>query len=146
MHDLIPGLSCVLVIVGWAVISRSMSRRERQKDIRTLLSEIRILVLQIEEEAHDYHASAALNSEKKAMVIKRDLKRLGCIVSTLKQLNAKFDLGTELNEFRQIITGRDFESKERKERSYNDAIFVEISEAAVKLTSSMETMYARSYS
>lgn len=146
MHDLIPVLSWLLVIGGWAFVSRSIGRRERQKEIRALLSEIRTLVLQIEEKAHSYLASAALNSGNQAMVIKRDLKRLGGMVSTLKQLNTKFDLSNELNEFRQIITGRDFESSERKERPYNDAIFLEVSEAAVKLTSAMETMYADSYS
>ena len=146
MRDLASIFSWFLIIFGWFFVSRNIDGRERRKETRALLSEIRILVLQIEDKAHEYHASVAFNSEKNAMMIKRDLKRLGGIISALKGLNAKFNLSNELHEFRQIITGRDFESKERKERLYNDAIFVEISEAAVKLTSAMEAMYARSYS
>lgn len=136
----------LVIVIGWRFISRDNDRRERRKEVRALLTEIRSAILSVEAEAYEYWGMPATGSEKVARKIKRDLKHLAGMVMTLKGLNPKFDLDNLLNKYRQDLTGSDFEGSSRPARPSNDGLFVEISQSAVELTSAMNEFFRQSYS
>lgn len=139
-------ISWLVIVIGWRFISRDNDRRERRKEVRALLTEIRSAILSVEAEAYEYWGMPATGSEKVARKIKRDLKHLAGMVTTLKGLNPKFDLDNLLNKYRQDLTGSDFEGLVRPARPSNDGLFVEISQSAVELTSAMNEFFRQSYS
>ena len=141
-----PAIGWAVLFGGWYFLSRDNDRRERRKEVRALLNEIRNSILSVEDQAYEYYNTHAQASQKLARKIKRDLKHLAGMITTLKNLNPNFDLDNLFNQYRQNLTGHDFESAARTERSPNDALFAEISESAVQLTSAMETMFQKSYS
>lgn len=102
-----PAIGWIVLIIGWHVISRGNDRRERRKEVRALLNEIRSAILKVEEEAYEYYGLHAQVSQKSARNIKRDLKHLAGMITTLSSLDPKFDLDSLFNEYRQNLTGHD---------------------------------------
>lgn len=140
-----PAVGWGIVIIGWIYVARDNDAREQRKEVRALLNEIGKYIMEIEELAYKYYALPASSSQEEGKRLKRDIKRLASRISTLKNINKEFDLNIELNDYRQVITGRDFDTSHRPERMHNDAIYHEISDSAVKLNNAMENLYAKSY-
>lgn len=140
-----PAIGWLIAIAGWRYVARDNDARQRRKEIRALLNDIGRYIEDIEALAYKYYAISAVESHEQGKFLKRDIRRLASRISTLKSLDNNFNLDSELNEYRQVTTGRDFESSSRAERSHNDAIYIEISESALKLTNAMEKLYADSY-
>lgn len=138
-------ITWLLVIFGWFVVSRSNDRRETRKELRALVDAIRKATIEIETAAHEYFRVEAASSGHQGMILRRDILRLSGLLTTLKAADPRFDIGQSLMEFRQTITGGDFDSAERKARVPADRLFLEISSAAQTLLENLESAFAQAY-
>lgn len=140
-----PILQLIVIVIGWFVFSKDNNRRERRKEIRALLNEIRAKISEIEALALSYYCSHPENSIPTGMKIKQELQRLGNLGTLCLRLNPAFSISTEIMHFRQKVTGGDFESVDRKKRTEDHELFIVITQAGIALTYALEDAFARAY-
>jgi hypothetical protein len=141
-----PAVSWALVIAGWFVVSRDHNKREKRKEIRgelqTLHSHIRI----IESEAHAYLvAQNDPSNSARAAKIKRDLKRLSTDLSRICAGDCRRAVSAQLVDFRQAVTGSDFESAARTPCNHDSVRLAEVAAAADELMSGLDNWFCSKY-
>ena len=57
----------LVIVIGWRFISRDNDRRERRKEVRALLTEIRSAILSVEAEAYEIRAFCTRHTTSLAM-------------------------------------------------------------------------------
>jgi hypothetical protein len=145
MKVVVPVVQMLVVVVGWKIVSKGNDKRERRKEVRSLLNEIRAKVLEIEGQALDYYRLAPSKSVALGTSIKQNLKHVGMLSTTIVKFHENFDLSSQLMLFRQKVSGQDFETATRQIRQADDRLFVEISSAATDLIDQMESIYSSTY-
>jgi hypothetical protein len=143
-----PLLTLATVIVGWAWVSKDNNKRESRKELRANLNEIRELVLSIEATARTYLQRPPTDEETHHLgfQIRRDLQHLAGRLATLKAWNETFVFDNEMLGYRSCITGKDFDTKARKARAFDDQLFLEICNSGQNLIDTIERAFAEKYS
>jgi hypothetical protein len=123
-------VSWVLVAIGWHVVSKGNDKRERRKEIRSLIDRVRDTATGLEALANEYYQKAPSDAVHIGWNIKRDLARLAGHLTALEALCKKkprFDFDGQQLALKQAITGGDFESSARTARLPADPLFPKIS-------------------
>lgn len=135
----------LVVVVGWVVVSRGNDKREKRKEIRTLLNEIRQMVNQVEVRAIEYYQLTPEDTRDLAVQLKQQLKQISTLTTTVTKLSSSFELSDQVADLRKKVTGQDFDSATRVPRKGNDTLFGEIAIAAAELIDSMENVFSATY-
>ncbi len=140
-------VSWALVIVGWFIVSRDHNRRVRRSEIRKVMDEMNVLIMQIESIARGYWLTdgAADTAKMAALNLKRQLKHLANKKNILQRTNEGFKLENSMKLFRQALTLGDFESRTRKALQDNDPRFDEINNFGVEFIDNIEASFERIY-
>ena len=141
-----PVVQWGLIIFGWLVVSRDNDRREQRKEIRSMLNDISKLIIDIQDDAHSYYVSSPdSTSSFKELKIKEKIQRLERMIDIVGQQKAGFKKKKELISFRRLVTGRQFESKERTALPSEHRLHLEISASAKDLILSLESKFQTAY-
>jgi hypothetical protein len=140
-----PAIGWLVAIVGWVIVSRSNDKRETRKELRAFVDAVRDLVAVIEDKAYEYYQTEHGASQSLALGLKRDIARLAGVLNILKAANGCFSHEEEMKAFRQAVTGKDFESREREVCAASDRLFLEISTAAQDVIEVVEAAFAKAY-
>lgn len=136
-----PYLPLAMTVLGWMVVSWDHDRRQRRKDVRDRIGIVQELVAKIIDLATRHYVSDpdSTESAKTARDVKFELRRLGHEVQMCYQLSgSRCDAGSELVNFRKLLTGRDFESKGRVQRLDADPLFESMQAAGFALVSALD--------
>lgn len=142
----IAAVQLLMVALGWRVVSRENDKREKRKEIRSILNEVRQLLTQVEMRAIEYYRIEPEKSKDLAIQIKQQIKQIATLVTMVTRLSTKFDLSEAMMEFRSAVTGGDFESANRPLRSSDDQLFAQISLTSAELLNLMEEIFSSIYS
>lgn len=134
----------VIIVIGWLWNNHQSNVRESRKELRSSLDIINKEINLIHEKAAEYFTSPAENSEKLAYEIKSSQQKLVTKIERLQIIHNDYFKHKELIKFMDVITGGDFEEKNRKERKYSDLtdnLLIEILYSANTLIDLLENDY-----
>ena len=136
----------IFAAIGWNIISRGNDKREQRKELRALLNEIRMLTTQIETKVIEYYSLEPFKSREVAVQVKRLLKQVATLATTVARYDHRYDVSQHVAELRMKATGGDFESAARQPTKDDDNLFNEIAAAGMQLIDELESTFARRYS
>ncbi len=117
-------ISAFLTIIGWFVVANQNDKRERRRDIKEHISELRQRCINIRLHSTEYWLGATGTSRKlSAENLKAEINSLSRLSNTVATAGLKFESGELVANVRSIATGGKFEVKGRR-RSIEDEIRV----------------------
>lgn len=120
------GLAAAVAVVGWIIVERFARARERRADLRALTNSFRDTIDDILSDASAYYQMAGTAPEAGALAIsiKSKLSLLPEQLAVLADAGLPIEVGDQMKQFRQAITGGEFESAGRKPSQAGSQIFV----------------------
>ena len=135
-----------LIIVGWLYNNHQSNVRESRKELRASLNNIEQEIHEIQLKALEYYITKVSDSDKLAFEIKAGQDRLVTKIERLEKLHKGYFKTDSLVDFLDVITGGDFEEKNREIRSYSsesDNLLIEISHSADDLINCLEDDFCK---
>ncbi len=138
---ILPVIPFGLTIVGWVLLSRQADRRERRKDIRDLINDVRDRLFQIEQRTAEYAHTKQSDTKVTVLAaqIKADIQAIPQLINGVIKAGLPFKRWDLLGELRQAATGGDFDTKDRKVGDSNRMTLVGI--AATNLSVALDDVY-----
>lgn len=140
------GAIFIAAINAWFRQQGETKNRTRQ-EIATSVAEIKRLVSEIESDARMYYelSGADPNALRLAAVIKSNIHRLGTQAHVCSRQFPGCVLPTRVKQFRQAVTGGDFDGHLRTQKLPNDPVFDQISAAARNIELDLDSSYQKHF-
>lgn len=134
------GLAAAVAIVGWIIVERFARARERRADLRALTNSFRDTIDDILSDATKYYQIAGGTPEAGALAIsvKSKLALLPEQLAVLSDAGLPMEVGDQLKQFRQAITGGEFESAGRLPSEAGSQIFVNMAASGQHLNRAVQ--------
>lgn len=132
------------------MVSGGNDRRERRKEVRSVLNDVNKRIETLHQNAIKYFMTDPVDTaecEKLALGIIDDMDRLSTLVSVvLPGLQKTFkNASGPIRKFRQAVTGGNFQSKARAITPPTDPLYAAIANAEKQLIVALEQTFASSY-
>lgn len=127
-------------MVGWLIVERFARERERRADLRALTLSFRDTIDDVLADATKYYqiAGSAPESGALAISIKSKLALLPEQLSVLADASLFIEVGDQMKQFRQAVTGGQFESTLRAPSSAGSEIFVSMAASGQHLNRAVQ--------
>jgi len=137
----------LLVIVGWIVVWRGQNWQQHRREVRELIAKIGETSHSVEEKAQRYLTLPGDDKEAAtlAVAIKRDFKHLSGQLRRLQLTWPSVSYLDRLIEFRQTVTGGDFETRDRQALDVNSIRAFDASTAADELLGELEQQFVAEF-
>lgn len=135
-----------IVVVGWWIVSSQTDKRERRKEIRAIVEDLRKTILEIREDTVEYYGtenkiSVGSLSDK----IKLNFLLVSQYLLLLKNAGMVLNVSAELIALRKTATGGFFESKDFHKQTENPKWLSSLCSESVELILAIEKAYFRSF-
>ncbi len=147
VQTLAPPLQLALIVLGWVWIAKDNDKRERRKEVRALIVELKTHLIELEENARKYFTNEPdATASLLASQIKRDLRRVDSNLEVLRRASGGIIAHAEMIEVRQAITLRgDFDGAARKAIQPTHELLGDIGASINKLCAKLEDEFTLKY-
>jgi len=143
---LAPIVAWLLVIGGWILVRHDNNARENRHELRSKIDDMIKDIQELEISTHEYYMANADDKTPLAQVaIKRKQTSLEKRVNRLKTSSVGFQDLKTISDYRNELTGGDFEQLDRRAKDSSNKKMMEISLAASALIDYLESEYERLY-
>lgn len=142
--DWLPWAAPVVTVLGWMVANHQANKRERRKELRSLLDSARRQLVELTAKARQY-----LAEDRRSDEVEADIKALlGLLEVDLERVPGYKD-DTELvravARFADAATGGGFESSDKRASGPASAEAQELAAACVNLLGNMERRFRKTF-
>ncbi len=144
--SLAPALIAAGVVVfGWWIVERFARARERRADLRALTNSFGDAIDGVLSDATKYYQTEGVSAEAVAlaMSIKSKLSLISEQITVLRDAGLNIEVSDQLKQFRQAVTGGEFESATRGALQGNQQIFVSMAAAGQNLDRAVQLAFYR---
>jgi predicted nuclease with TOPRIM domain len=130
------------VVVGWIVVNWQNNNREERKEVRSSLSDAVEEIINLEDQAIEYHSAESRSKDSEREITKR-ITRLS---SRMRHLGIESDgLKRAFIEFKKSMTLDNFETSRFAKQGADSEIIELISMYSEQLQDELEAQFYRSY-
>ena len=137
----------VLVIGGWVIVRHDNNAREHRHELRNAIDDLIKRIEELETKAYEYYQADANTdaSLRQEVEIKRSQNTIESRLKRLKSITGGFQSQDAVTNFRQNLTGGDFETAARQKLPPRDKKLMEISSASSEFIEYLEREYTELY-
>lgn len=136
---MVPAL---IVAVGWFVVSRQNDHRERRKEIRSLIDDLKDIILEVKNSVETYYSSPDSESVGRLSAsIKLNLLLVSQYLFVLREAGLGIDATSELIALRKTATGNHFESAAFRKQLNDPYWFTNLNSQVAELILLLEKRY-----
>ncbi len=143
LPPILSGISLLLVIIGWWIVSEQHNGRERRKELRELILDLKARINEILNKAFEYYELDGSNN--KASILASELQMrvsaLSSYLSVVEKAGLKCSCEKEMITFRQAVTGGDFATKDRKKVDQDIFRLIDLFNAGNALARKLDEIY-----
>jgi hypothetical protein len=139
-------IPAAIVVIGWWIVSNQNDKRERRKEIRSIVDELKEIILEIRADTIEYYSER--NSEATGSLsdkIKLNFLLVSQYLLLLRNAGMAINVSAELIALRKTATGGYFENAQFRKQGENPKWLSGLCSESVELILAIEKAYFRSF-